>query len=628
MYLTPTSNHWACDIEADGLRDTVTRIWCATVLNMVTKEERTFTSAEEFKAFQEQNPDAIYVGHNFVSYDAPVLNRFWGAGIPVSRIVDTFVLSQLYNPNLPGGHRLKDWGISLRYHKGEFDDFSALTPKMIKYCIRDSRLTGLIFKRLTERMRQTGFSERGCMIEHLAWNIIQNKQKQAGFPFDEQKAQELLVVLRAREEELKNDIYRLWPPVLQCVASRGQTRKKDGGYTKKYVEDRGKFPKLEERSDGGYDVYDYVAFNLGSPSQRVTKLLELGWQPVKFTKKTKKGGGGNPQVDEDSLLDFALSAEVPEATSLAKWIVINSRANMVETWLNALNSKTGAIHGSLFIASTLRYKHSAPNSANIPGVRHIKTSDGERIAYGEEGGFTHECRDLWTCGDKDRYDLVGIDGKGMQLRCLAHNVAKTVGRDVALPFIERVLDGDPHTHNGKVLGLANKPAAKKFLYTTLMGGGGAKLAVDQAQFGTKLTEAEGNEKKNLLIDSVPGFRLLIKNLQASLQKTGRIVLCDGTPILVPSDHMVIPYLLQGDESRLMKQALIFTDRIILKNKWQKHVWKVADIHDEWQYVADMGLTEEFVEAALPCFVEAGNSFDYLIKIEGDAKVGKTWAETH
>jgi DNA polymerase III alpha subunit (gram-positive type) len=46
-------------------------------------------------------PAAIMVGHNFIAYDAPMLNRFWKARIPIQKIVDTFVLSQVYNPNYP-----------------------------------------------------------------------------------------------------------------------------------------------------------------------------------------------------------------------------------------------------------------------------------------------------------------------------------------------------------------------------------------------------------------------------------------------------------------------------------------------------------------------------------------------
>jgi hypothetical protein len=60
----------------------------------------------------------------------------------------------------------------------------------------------------------------------------------------------------------------------------------------------GQFPEVRV-TEAGYDCYDWVEFNLGSPPQRIEKLLELGWQPVNLTK------AGNPKVDEDELLAYA-----------------------------------------------------------------------------------------------------------------------------------------------------------------------------------------------------------------------------------------------------------------------------------------------------------------------------------
>lgn len=636
LYLNPTDQHWACDIEADGLLSEATVIWCATLTNVVTKEEVSCLTKEEFNAFEASHPRAIYVGHNFLSYDAVMLNRFWGAGIPVARIVDTFILSQIYNPAYPkpagcvkGAHSLEAWGIRLRYPKGDFDDFSRYTPEMLKYCRRDTRLSALLFLRLTERMRQVGFSAVGCWIEHFAWNIIQNQQKRNGFPFDEKKAMLLYAELRSREDELKKEIYTLWPPEFVVVKTYHGARKKNGEFSKQYERHLGQYPKVAlDDSTNTYYCYDWVEFNLGSPPQRIEKLLELGWQPTEWNVSKKTKQKTSPKVDEDSLLAFAEQSGRKEVTALAKWIVVNSRANMIQTWLEAYDHKTGCIHGSLFLASTLRYKHSDPNTANIPAVRMKKDQHGdEHIAYGEEGAWTYECRDLFTAGSEG-WTLVGIDGTGIQNRCLIHGLIKTVGPDKVQPFKELALEGDVHKRNIEVLGLANKPAAKKFYYTLMMGGGGARLAADQAQFGTVMTAKEGAAKKEALIASIPGFYDLIAALQSELEKTGRIKLCDDTPIIVSSPHMVVPYLLQGDESRLMKLAMIYVNQIVKGRGWVGKVLKVADIHDEWQYRVRSEIVDEFIAAALPCFRKAGEFFGYNIPIDGDAKKGRTWAETH
>jgi DNA polymerase-1 len=613
-YLTPNEHYWACDIEADDLLEKATRMWCCCVENIETGEKRAFTSKEDFLAWLK--PEFILVGHNFIAYDLPMLNRFWLANIPISRCIDTFVLSQLYNPSFSGGHSLGAWGVRLRFPKGEFNEFSVFSRDMVSYCARDTSLTALLYRRLSSRMRSVGFTEQGVELEHFSWNIIQNKQRRHGFPFDKKKAEELYATLRGREEQLKQRIYTLWPPQLLVVAEYTKSRKQNGERTANYLRHSGQYPKLEDTPEGGYRCYDYVAFNLGSPKQRVSKLLELGWTPTQWTidKVTKEKK--NPKIDEESILAFAEECGKEEVSCLARWLVVNSRANMVRTWLDAVNEETGCIHGRLFIASTLRYRHSNPNSANIPAVR---TNKEGNLLYGEEGTWAYECRDLFTAGPSEGRRLVGIDAKGIQLRVLANYAYSE-------EFVASVLAGDPHTRNIETLGLANKAAAKKFLYTTLMGGGGAKLAADQAQFGTKLTEREGNALKQKLIESVPGFRELIDSLQEELERTGRIRLCDGTPILVPSPHMVIPYLLQGDESRIMKKASILLDREI--RRYGIKAWKVADIHDEWQFVVRNEDVQRFVDRSLSVFPEAGRSFNYRVSIEGDAKIGKTWAETH
>lgn len=636
-YLTISDQHWACDIEADNLLDKATKIWCVCLINVVTKKRQTFTNAGDFQTWLGENSTSVLVGHNFIAYDLVMLNRFWKMSIPVTRVVDTYVLSQLYNPKMgtppgckKGGHSLEAWGLRLKFPKTEHTDFTVYSTTMAQYCMNDTILTAYLFRKLTERMNNVGFSEIGCEIEHLAWNIIQNKQKKNGFPFDVQRAELLHVSLRRRCEELREEIEKLWPPRFQEVARYKAARKKDGTRSANYVRHLGQYPELRDLEDGGYVAYDWVRFNLGSPSERIEKLLELGWQPVSFTPKTDKGGGGNPKVDEDSLLEFAETHDRPEAKALAKWVVCNSRANMLFNtkkngeeggWINEYNPDTKAIHGSLFIAGTLRYRHSGPNSANIPAVRLKKVDGKDVIQYGEAGGYSYEARDLWTCGDPREWSLVGLDGTGIQARVLANYAYSD-------SFTELVLSGDIHAHNIKVLGLTNKAAAKKFFYTFIMGGGGARLAADQLQFGTKLTPREGEKLKKDYIASVPGFYELIERLTDELDRTGRITLCDGTPILVPSPHMVIPYLLQGDESRLMKKALVLVDEMIRRKRWTEHVLKVADIHDEIQYRVRVGYEEAFVQEALPCFEKAGVFFNYRLPIQGDAKIGKTWAKTH
>lgn len=603
MYLTPTKNHWIIDIETDGLRDQATQIFVVCVENAITDEKHTFTDMEELLRWMPRG--AIFVGHNIIGFDCPVLNKLAGTRIGISVLVDTLVLSMLYSPNLAGGHSLEAWGQRLKCPKIHHKDFSAFTEEMLVYCQQDVFLTKRLFNRLAERMRQIGFTEKGAEIEHKAWHIIQNKQKRHGFPFDIKRAHLLYTEIRQREEELKNEIYKLWPPRLVPTGQYKRAYKANGEYSANYLRHSQQYTRVELLDDGEYRVYDYVEFNLGSPKQRIEKLLEIGWEPVKFTKK------GNPQVDEESLLKFSESSGNKEAAALAKWIVTNSRGNTINNWMEAYNEDTGAIHGDLWLAGTLRYRHSNPNSANIPSVRLNKKDE---ILYGEAGSWTYEARDLWTCGDPDDYVLVGMDAKGIQLRVLGHYLD-----DAA--FTEAILSEDPHSANQKAMELPTRALTKTITYATLMGAGDPRIANEA---GVSLKEAKAAKAK--FFDKVPGLPKLIARLKNELRRKGRITLCDGTPVLVSSEHMVIPYLLQGDESRLMKQAFIFVDEIIRRDKYD--AIKVGDIHDEWQIVVRRSQADSFIAAALPCFNRAGEVFGYNVPIDGDAKKGKTWAETH
>ena len=120
MYLTPSTKHWAIDIETDDLKATV--IWCAAVRNVVTKEEHLLVGHDQIKDFIDRHNDATWVTHNGLEFDVPTLNRLLKTNIPVTKVVDTFVLSMLYMPTLEGGHSLDAWAKRVGMEKINFND--------------------------------------------------------------------------------------------------------------------------------------------------------------------------------------------------------------------------------------------------------------------------------------------------------------------------------------------------------------------------------------------------------------------------------------------------------------------------------------------------------------------------
>src|SRR3546814_4852751 len=103
---------------------------------------------------------------------------------------------------------------------------------------------------------------------------------------------------------------------------------------------------------------------------------------------------------------------------------INGRANMINTWLENWNEDDSCIHGNIFVADTLRFRHQSPNTANIPAVRTRRISDPisamgrEQVLYGAEGYYPYEARNLWSA--RPGRTLVGTHADGLELRMREH----------------------------------------------------------------------------------------------------------------------------------------------------------------------------------------------------------------
>lgn len=617
MYFDYGKSYWAIDVEGDGLLDTVTQLWCLCAVNIITGEKVDCIGHEEIRNWinARRKERAVFIGHNIIGYDAPAINRLLGCSIGIAELIDTLVLSMVYSPSLVGGHALEDWGVRLRYPKGVFNDFSCFSQEMLDYCRKDTELCKRIYLNLVGRMQKIGFTERSCEIEHRAWLGLR-KQKENGFAFNIKEAHALYALLRQEENELRDQVFKFWPPELQIVQRYKQARKKDGSYTSNYLRHKEQYVRVEELNDGGYVAWDYLAFNLGSPDQRRSKLLDLGWEPLEFTKPSKTHPHGQPQVTRKgslvpSLVAFVEESGKEEVKLIAEWIDINARGNMVNTWIEAYNDRTGCIHGTLWLANTHRYKHSGPNTANIPAVRLDKE---DRPLQGRAGVYTYEARDLWTVRHSDRR-LVGVDAKGIQLRVLANYLNNK-------RFTEAILSADPHEANKNNMGLPTRAITKTITYATLMGAGDNRIAAE-----AKLSLEEAREAKAIFFRQVPELPDLIKRLEEQFKKTGRIRLCDGSWIIPPKPYMVIPYLLQGDEAKIMKQAQLYVLEEVRKRKLD--VLKVGDIHDEWQNDVWKDHVDELRQDVYPVsFSRSGISFNYNLPIECDSKVGMTWAETH
>jgi DNA polymerase I-like protein with 3'-5' exonuclease and polymerase domains len=415
------------DIETNLAHD---KIWCVVCRDIKKNVVSTFFQATELQSFLDRCESII--AHNGIFFDFPVLKKVWGITVKKSQVVDTLVLSRLYNPSLEDGHSLAAWGQRLGFAKGDFKDFdNGLTDEMLEYCIQDTLVTQKLYEHLTQEM-QNDYSKESIKLEHEVAIIIA-EQERNGFKLNEAAALQLLSVLKTKLDTIQVEMATIFPDKI----TSGRTHKKTGKPLKDIIE----------------------LFNPGSRKQIAERLIEKGWKPKKHTEK------GSVIVDEAVLetLDF------PEAKTLAEYMMLQKRIAQIDSWLEALG-KDGRVHGRVITngAVTGRMTHMKPNMAQVPN---------SGSPYG------HECRDLWIV--EKGYKLVGIDASGLELRMLAHYMNDNV-------YTHEVVSGDIHTANQTAAGLQTRNQAKTFIYAFLYGAGSAKIGSivgGSAKEGQKLIDS-------------------------------------------------------------------------------------------------------------------------------------------
>lgn len=440
-YLKPDKNYYIIDIETDGLISLdrtrwPTKIWCICVLNVETQEFLVFSERLSDFCDWYNRVQPILVGHNLLSFDIQVIKHLLGLDIPWDNIIDTLVLSQLYDPQMPAPeglkltqrHSLEAWGLRLKMPKQEHYEWDRFSDEMLERCRSDTRLNRALYLALSTRMAKRGFSELSCYIEHGA-HVVIDEQMANGIAFDTPKAKELLQCLRSEQDRLTDKIRQTFKPELKKIGDYRYRERADGQpYASflrhlQWVESQPGSQLRWNADQSQYSLWEEAEFNIASPPQRLKRLLELGFIPQKKTKK------GNPQVDEESLLEFAKDSGIEEVREIADWLVIFGRANAVENWLTLSNHETSRLHGRVFScgAANRRCTHSSPNTANIPKVK---------TKYGRE------CRSLFRAADGRM--LVGIDAKSLQMRIFGHYLGD-------LKTAQMYIEGDPHQYNSNLI---------------------------------------------------------------------------------------------------------------------------------------------------------------------------------
>lgn len=602
-----TENWYVFDLETDNLYDKVTKIHCLVLYDVQRKQTFTYGPDDIASGLEHLARAHVLIGHNILFYDLPVIRKLYPFyTFKAARIIDTLICTRLIWPKeklyeldeeqytevpkgLRGSASLKAWGYRLADYKIDFKDFSEYSEAMAEYCRQDVAVTTKLF----EKVQSQNYSEPALKLEHDFAGCIE-AQVRTGFPFDVDAALDLVDSLRTKETELQTHLKEIFPPIEHKEVFVPKVNNKTRGYVKGVPFEK---VRLEE-------------FNPGSRQQIVSRLQQkYGWQPSKSTQK------GNPVLDDDVLEQLPY----PEAKPLAEYMLIEKRLGQIadgkNAWLKLVNNDTGCVHGDVVTNGCItgRCSHRNPNMAQVPA------------AYSSYG---KECRSLFHA--PDGWELIGVDAKALELRCLAGYLAYWDDGEYARVVTDESID--IHVYNQERFGVATRDISKRLLYAVAYGAGALKAGtvIDPNEKNEIILRKLGSTAINSFMDGVPALRKLKEHLAKTLQENNWLRGLDKRILYCRSDFKALNVLLQSAGALIMKQVVIniHTDMNELGYVHGVDWQQAAMIHDEVQLACKPELTNTLKSVALDAFPKAQHFFNFRCPIDGDAKVGYTWFDTH
>lgn len=573
------------DIEANGLNPD--KIWCIVAKTLDDGEVYKWTpsTVQHFPAWCVDKDIKTFIGHYILLYDRPVLKKLLGMDIPLSDCIDTVVVSRVLD-SARRKHSMEVLAVELLgKKKQEHDDWDNYSPEMLQRCITDVEINYDLYKRFVSDVKRKGTPKEVFTIEHKMASICGNIEAE-GFTLKTKEAQLLLSELQQRKKELEGGLYDTFVSLPKFKKEVKPKIKKDGNLSSvgiKFIDG------WEEKVAGEFSRIDWPPVNFNSQDFIVKHLMRMGWKPSVFTDK------GNVRLPEWVLEEAA--KKYPQAKILADWDLVDRRITQVQSWMDATD-KDDKVHGSILHIGTrtTRASHFGPNLGQVPA---------------SDKPYGPQCRDLFTVSDPAKYNLLGTDASGIQLRVLAHYMNDK-------DYTHEVVNGDVHTKNQLAGGMTTRDMAKTFIYAFLLGAGNAKVGeiIEKDAQAGKIT-------KQQFLERTPALKTM-KYKYETLAKRGYIEAVDGRWIPVSDPYYTLSVLLQSVEAIVMKKATVLWTERAAHLDWKILTW----VHDEWQTQVLIEHTEELAKIQVQAIIDAGEYYNLNCPMDGAFKIGKTWKETH
>ena len=607
------------DIETDGLD--ATRIWCLVIKNIDTGRIMKYTD----NLTQSYNGDIkmglqllknakLLVAHNGIGFDALIIKKLYDIDLyDGDRFFDTWIASQVLNYKRPHKHGLAGWGEHLKYHKGDYDDWSQFSEKMMEYCVRDVNLNAAIYNQLMIELNV--MAKRNPKIRKGLRNEMATAKFDAycryyGWSFDKAKALNLLDKIKSRMNEIEKVIEPKLPAVTRLIDKQPKTPKytKKGYYTAATARMLSEYIGVEVKPEDTFRWPINEPFqrkitkpaNLGNLEQVKEYLYTIGWEPDdwkmerlgrEFIKKT-------PKLTKTSLDKLGW-----DGSAIHHWTTLRSRRGVVEGWIE--NLKNNRLHGNLWVVGTPTFRCRHEVIANLPAVTAELGKELRELLVAEPGR-----------------KIVGADSSGNQFRSLAH-----YAKDDNLT--NQIMSGDIHQYNADIID-TDRRTAKTWIYAFLFGAGATKLGkvltgVGNIKRGKESIDAYGN--------AIPGLKALKDKLVSMWNVTdchsssleGYIPGLDGRKVYTPQDYQTLNYLLQSCEAITTKAAVAYQMRKIKEENLDAE--PRLYYHDEVAWSAADKDANRVLEILIESFAEGPKEMGVDI-MAGEGTIGNNYAEVH
>ena len=622
------------DLEADGLLDTATIVWCGVFKDRDTKEVFKFRPHQIEAMLKFMDTCSELQMHNGIGYDFPLLRKLYGYEYKGKKI-DTLVLSRLLNPkrtlpfNCPnkriGPHSVEAWGYRVGRGKPEHEDWSKFSEDMLHRCSEDVEIQFMIYDELMKETSKGDWSVAIPLTMKL-FELLQ-RQEEYGWLVDVEHMQKCINLL----DHWVCRIDKVLTPKLPSIVEVLETKKEgEYGYVKKPFLKSGKPSASVElwlsclptsspsvTVGGPFSRIDFRPVNLNSNEETKDFLLGLGWEPKEWN-TNDEGERTSPKMSKEDPFN---GIEGKLGRLVAKRVQCRHRKSTIEGLMKLVRPDGRIPSVVKTLADTSRAIHAG--IVNIPQAKSF---------------FGKQMRKIFIC--KEGWVLVGTDSDADQIRKLA-------GRMNDPAYTETVVNGDKdkgtdiHTVNQRAAQLPSRDDAKTFFYGFLFGAGDAKVGKI-----VKGTSEDGRRLKSQFLEGLPALGALIERLTKEWRKTakkrfnarwnkmeyydGYITGLDGRPVRVPFEHQILVYLLQSDEAISMSAAYVrFHQRMDkLGYKWGVDYGTVAWYHDEFTVECRPEFSSVIAKEAEQSITWANNYFKIPCPHLGHAAIGKNWYDVH